>query len=203
MVYELLRSDNDRNPNIKNWCSSVKSLLCTLGFADAWLFQGVGNDTTFMSLVKQRLNDQFVQNWYSRLSTSSRAAFYRSIASFQFQPYLDLFNMSKLCKALSRLRMSSHRLQIEAGRWNRPIRTPVNERKCSSCNKLEDEFHFVLECDLYSDLRRNLIHRKYWIRPNMEKFISLINSTNRSEIRKLGLFIYKAFDIRNDNVYRT
>ena len=54
--------------------------------------------------------------------------FNRSIASFNFQPYFECF--------------------IEAGRWNIPVSTPVNKRKCASCNKLEDEFHFVLECNM-------------------------------------------------------
>ena len=27
-------------------------------------------------------------------------------------------------------------------------------RKCKECNKLEDEFHLLLECSLYNDLRK-------------------------------------------------
>jgi hypothetical protein len=32
---------------------------------------------------------------------------------------------------------------------------PLNERKCIFCNKnsVEDEIHFLLDCDFYSDLR--------------------------------------------------
>ena len=55
--------------------------------------------------------------------------------------------------ALTRLRTSSHRLAIETERWTKPHRTPRFERKCQLCNTLEDEFHFVLECPLYRDLR--------------------------------------------------
>ena len=48
---------------------------------------------------------------------------------------------------MARFRVSSHRLQIEAGRWSRPIRTPIiDEHKCIVCNYLEDEYHFILEC---------------------------------------------------------
>ena len=52
--------------------------------------------------------------------------------------------MTKISHALSKLRVSSHRLQIEAGRWVRPRRIPVNERKCTICQVVEDEFHYVL-----------------------------------------------------------
>ena len=72
-----------------------------------------------MSLLKQRLNDNFIQNWFSRLENSSRALFYSSIAIFQFQPYLEKISVFKFCQALSKLRMSSHRLEVEAGRWKK------------------------------------------------------------------------------------
>ena len=67
----------------------------TLGFYDVWLSQGVGNYDGFMLVLKQRLTDNFVQNWHSRLEDSSRAVMYRSIASFKFQPYLHHLNVTK------------------------------------------------------------------------------------------------------------
>jgi len=145
IIYRMLKQDLDSFPNKISWCSGVKGLLCTLGFYDVWLQQNVGNTNNFLALVKQRLHDQFGQNWHSRLENSSRALFYRSISNFRFQPYLDVFTGSKFCQALSRLRVSSHRLHVEAGRWTRPVSTPFNERKCQICNTLEDEYHFVIE----------------------------------------------------------
>ena len=51
---------------------------------------------------------------------------------------------------MTKLRTSSHRLEIKVGRWARPNRIPIDERKCITGNKLEDEFHFLLECSLYT-----------------------------------------------------
>ena len=82
----------------------------SLGFYEVWLVQGVGNFNAFMSLLKQ---------FYSKLGkqiNSTRALFYRSIAIFQFQPYLENISVFKFCHALSKLRISSHRLEVEAGR---------------------------------------------------------------------------------------
>ena len=56
--------------------------------------------------------------------------------------------------------MSSHRLDIEAGRWVRVNRVPVNERKCVLCNVMEDEYHFVLECQRYIETRKKCILKK-------------------------------------------
>ena len=200
-VYKLLKSDFENNPNIVNWCSKLKQLLCSLGFYDVWLQQSVGDIDMFLAILKQRLKDNFVQNWHERLHNSSRALFYRTIANFEFQSYLDIFNANKLCQAMVRLRVSSHRLQIEAGRWSRPTRTPVNERKCLICNVLEDEYHFILECSMYTELRKQFIHKKYWKHPNMVKFIELLNNENDTNRKKLGIFVYKSFEKRNEMLY--
>ena len=60
---------------------------------------------------------------------------------------------------MKKLRVASHRLEIEVGRWARPYRVPIDERKCRFGNTLEDEFHFLLECNLYRDLRMQFITR--------------------------------------------
>ena len=195
-------NDLEQRPNTTNWASLVKDLLSSLGFNEVWLQQGAGNYNVFMSVLKQRLTDTFIQNWHIRLNESTRAVFYRSIAVFQMQPYLEKVNVRKFGQAFSRLRMSSHRLEIESGRWTRPIRTPIADRKCSLCNVIEDEFHFILECNMFVELRKKFNAKYYWNRPNMIKFIALINNNNESCIRKLSTFIFQAFKRRSELVYR-
>jgi hypothetical protein len=201
IVYNLLKTDVELCPNKTNWCTLLKDLLCSLGFVDAWIFQGVGNTEMFLSVVQQRLSDQFIQNWNARLNQSSRALFYNTIASFRFQPYLECFNIHKFCQSFTRLRVSSHRLHIEAGRWTKPTRTPISDRKCITCNKVEDEYHFIIECVMYIDIRKKYIARKYWIRPSMYKFVDLMNSENKNILKNLGIYINKAFIIRNTLLY--
>ena len=127
IIYSLMLRDINQLPNKVNWASLLRDLLMSLGFYNVWLNQGVGSYNEFMSVLKQRLTDNIVQNWSSRLDNSSRALFYRSIASFKFQPYLEYINICKFSQSFSKLRMSSHRLQIEAGRWARPNSIPLND----------------------------------------------------------------------------
>ncbi|MCG8074808.1 MAG: hypothetical protein JAY75_01015, partial [Candidatus Thiodiazotropha taylori] len=124
---------------------------------EVWLAQGVGNIETFLKAFKLRLKDIFVQDWHSRLETSTRARCYITFANFQYQHYLKVLNIEKCRISLSKLRLSAHRLEVEMGRWVRPNKIPYNDRKCKLCNRLEDEFHFLLECPLYSDLRKQYI----------------------------------------------
>ena len=72
----------------------------SFGFYNFWLGQGVRNYDGFMNILKQRLTDNFVHNVHSRLEHLSRATFYRSIALFQYQPYLEIVNISTFCNAI-------------------------------------------------------------------------------------------------------
>jgi hypothetical protein len=85
-----------------------------------WLFQGVGNKTIFKDVFKQRLYDNCLQLWNAQLKNSTRAMTYILFSCFRYQPYLDIVKITKFRKALLRLRMSSHYLEVEAGRWHRP-----------------------------------------------------------------------------------
>ena len=93
------------------WAKSVCNLLQSLGLHYAWINQGVGDDKCFLSLVKSRLNDAFIQNWMSELINSSRAVSYNLFCKFEFQPYLNDVTIDKFRFSLCRLRVSSHRLE--------------------------------------------------------------------------------------------
>ena len=105
--------------------------------------------------------------WHSLLEASTQARFYITIAKFGYQNYLDGINIEKLRISLSKLRISSHRLEVESGRWKKLHATPFENRKCKICDVPEDEYHFVLGCLLYVDIRKTFLHRYFWNRPNM------------------------------------
>ena len=200
-IYDILLTDLTLRPNKVNWVFLVRDLLSQLGFHYVWLQQGVGNEHAFLSEVSQRLNDNFIQNWSSRIHDSSRAISYKHISVFGFNPYLEFVNVKKFRIALSRLRMSSHRLAIESGRWTKPTRTPLEERLCYLCNTLKDECHNVLECPAYSELRCKYIHKYYWKRPSMSKFTELMTTDNKPILQNLACFVQKSFALRNELLY--
>ena len=98
-------------------------------------------------------------NEYTYIENSSRARTYRLVCSFSLNSYLKCVKIEKFKFALCRFKVSAHRLAVEAGRWHKLNKIPYNERKCQLCNTLEDEFHFLLECPLYYDLRKALIDK--------------------------------------------
>ena len=150
-----------------------------------------------MSVFKQRLHDNFMPNWRDILNNSSRANFYKSAAQFKFQTYLEQINVFKYMQALSKLTMSLHMLVIKSGRWARPTSTPINERKCVHCNVLEDDFHFMIECNIFIEFRT----KYYWKRLSMYKFIKLLNTAKVK--RNLNVYIYQPFKCCTDLLYGT
>ena len=142
-----------------------------------------------------------MQLWNSDLDNSSRARTYRLFCNFIYQPYLSFIKIEKYRIALTRFRVSAHRLEVEAGRWHKPQKTPYSERKCQICNVLEDEFHFLLECPIYTNIRKMYIKKFYWKNPNILKFTELLKSENENVLKKLAFFVYKGFEMRNNLQY--
>ena len=77
--------------------------------------------------------------------------------------------------------MSSHRLHIATRRWGKPRTTPRNERTCIYCNFIEDEFHFVLEWKLSTDIRNRYIPIVY---RNHHTMFKLIIQNNNENVKK-------------------
>ena len=59
-------------------------------------------------------------------------------------------------KLLAMLRGGTNRLRIETGRWKN---IPVEQRTCEiclSCDQVEDEAHFLLDCGVYNVVRERM-----------------------------------------------
>ena len=95
--------------------------------------------------------------------------------SFKTEHYVKL-NMSRdQRRLLSKFRACNLPLAIETGRYTRP-KTPVNNRLCMYCNndKVEDETHFLVDCEFYSDLRNEVFRKAITYNSNFND-LSLTN----------------------------
>ena len=138
--------------------------------------------------MKQRLIDQFVQNWQTSLSDSSKALNYRIFKTkFEFEEYFNILNIGDAIR-LCRFRTTNHYLPIETGRWRNIDR---ENRYCNLCNcqKLGDEYHYVLECSSLNDKRKQLLPKYFMTRHNVVKFFELLSTKKQSLLRKLCIFI--------------
>ena len=100
------------------------------------------------------------------------------------QLYLKKPIPRKLQNCISRFRLSLNSLSIETGRYHSIVQT---NRLCPICHiDIKDEFHFILKCPMYNDLRKLYIKPFYYERPSIFKLIQLFTTVNLKEICNLA-----------------
>ena len=116
--------------------------------------------------------------------------------SFEFEHYLSVLP-KKFRIVLSQLRLSAHQLCIETGRYSQN-RVDRALHLCTLCDRsdIEDEYHFVLICPVYSHIRQKYIRPFYYLRPSVYKFIKLMQSNQIHVLRNFGKYVYESFAIR-------
>ena len=121
---------------------------------------------------------------------------------FELESYLSNVQTTALRVALTRLRVGSHSLAIEVGRYHRPSPLPVDECHCSCCQTIEDELHFLYICPKYSDLREDLESAVlqycpgYAVLSTDQKFLSLLQSSHPQVNNSVALYVHKSFKYR-------
>ena len=141
----------------------------------------------------------FVQNLLEQISCSSKCIIYKHVIEhFSLQYYLCKPIPYVYKKHISRIRLSSHNLEIETGRHKN---TPRENRVCKFCkHDLEDEYHFVLICPQYEELRHKHIKKYYWQKPSVFKFIQLLSIRNVHQLCNLGKYLHFALKVRENLV---
>lgn len=180
----------------KNWASDIKDLLYRHGFGYVWEQQYVANISVFLSCFKLRLQDNFIQLWNARRSEISKLCLY-NLYKFSFEPelYLSLNVPRRLRRYIAKFRTGNINLEIEVGRR---FGQPREDRICRLCGernilKVEDEFHMLAECPIYSDIRNIYIG---YVEPNLFSFCSILNTEDINSLINLGSFVYAALNIR-------
>jgi hypothetical protein len=192
--YTVLKLDCEKGKI--NWVSKIKSLLSEMGLGIYWL-DPTFDTTIFLSLFTQRAKDIFIQKWRENMNNSSRI-FYKYVKTdWNYENYLNDVHAASHRIVLTRIRTSAHNLFIETGRWTGVDRA---DRKCNLCNidVIEDEFHIILECDMYADLRIKFIPLYYRTNISMHKLINMLQSDNSQLLNRVSKFLYCAFKRRNE-----
>ena len=116
--------------------------------------------------------------------------------TFEFENYLNSIQIKKFRIALTKFRLSSHKLEIERGRYHN---IPKENRKCKFClmNTIENEYHFLLICPKYSELRKQYLNSYYCRWPTLNKFDRLLESKDNKTVLKLSKFIFFCKSVKN------
>ena len=114
-----------------------------------------------------------------------------------YENYLSQIQNIQVRVSLTKFRLSNHRLMIETGRHQR---IDKNLRFCPFCpRKIEDEFHFLLECQIFRTIRDEVFAKaerdlgSFSRLRKSEKFITLLSNPAVSHTAN---YIFRAFAIR-------
>ena len=124
--------------------------------------------------------------------------------SIYMENYLLSVTNKKHRNAIIKIRTSSHKLLIEKGRYTK---IEKNNRTCPICtntnNEIEDEFHFTIVCEKYSDLRIKMYNEiatecKHFLALNDKQKFTYILTAEDNISKIFGSFCYNAFQVRKN-----
>ena len=190
LKYKILQFQIKYDDSSNCWANQVKMLITDLGYGYLWNNKDVTN--LQLQCMLKTLHDQFLQGWFSDMRRSPKLLSYNLIKDiFEHEKYLKVVSNIQHRYALSRLRCSAHHLNIEEGRY---INLRREQRICHKCNMktIENEYHFLLVCPFYRELRKECLPRYYCVWPNQHKFIRLLSSNQTSILKKLAKFVHAA-----------
>ena len=121
--------------------------------------------------------------------------------AFGYEKFLEAISDCRYCIAMTKLRSSSHTVEVERGRYAKP-KTNICERLCPVCNVIKDEIHFLANCTLYDTERTPFFGKVTAKIQNIhelntaDKLILLMSSKDKQIVVWTGKSIYNCFNIR-------
>lgn len=192
---------------IETWYTSAMYILRLLNI-NIFACRNLG-ENQLMNIVKRNLIKQFKNFWYQERNKNmldGKLDTYFIVKNvFCREPYLSLEKFH-LRKALCKLRISAHNLLIETGRYSKNKILSREERICRFCNTnaIENEFHFLTQCSLYSNERDELfktvvnLSGKFALLNDTDKAKWLLLQENKEILLALGSYIHRCFEKRHN-----
>ena len=163
--------------------------------------------------IVRKIKLEYETQWYQSLNaTQSKSknkggnklrTYNQMKQHFTLEPYLEHIDNIIHRKSVTRIRLSSHPLNIESMRMNTPN---PQDRICHLCNtkEIEDEEHFIMNCAIYKFHRDDMLQSCLSICPNFTslnnraKFLYLLTNENKIILKALGKFICLSLETRQN-----
>ena len=130
------------------WCKSVKSIFKSIDMLDLY------NNKIKCDIkqCKEKLLSNFKNRWSKDVLKKPKLRTYCTFKSdYSIESYITMNLTQQERSILAQFRLGTLPLEIELGRF---INKKVEERICKLCdNDVEDEKHFLFECQLYQQDR--------------------------------------------------
>ena len=196
---ELLLNSHTRATTFSlPWIETIKERLSTIGMRENFLDPSSQRHQGTHKHFYKRLSDIHHQNAITIINDESSKL--RTYALLKNKPgmsaYITEISSTKDRVALSKSRLSNHKLHIETGRF---CNLDETRRVCPFCkNQVENEIHFLITCPTYNVLRNPLFlkiqenARYFELLSDREKFIRILAEPNAA----VASYVYKIMELR-------
>lgn len=142
----------------------MHTLLTELGMQDTWNTNALTRKEAkkWRDTIREKIRAREETQWLARMQNKPKLRTYRQLKTkLHFEHSYLTTRDREAREVMMRLRGGTNELRIETGRYaitNRDRRLDVSERRCLIClsGEIEDETHFLLDCDGYEDLRKKM-----------------------------------------------
>ena len=181
---------------VKSWYTGVNTLLKALNLNETNCDQA---KFSFIHMYKTCWHNKLENE--AVLKKGKLRTFYIFKSVFHKEVYLDVVKDRSHQQALTKLRISAHKLELENGRYSKKSMT---DRLCKTCsqNKVEDESHFICDCSCYQSERYKLFDCIKQETPYFSslsssgKMIWLMTCENSCILKIFAKFVYTCFSLR-------
>ena len=142
-----------QNMSNSNWCGEMENVFELLNMPDVFANKRPVDINSAKSIFEEQMLQDFLEALPNKPKLRTYKTFKNDICTETF--VLKILNKQEH-SLVAQLRSGTLPLNIETGRY---INLPVDERTCLLCNdnSIENELHFVCDCESYFDLRQNLL----------------------------------------------
>lgn len=149
----------------KTWFYRVKTFLNEIGFENIYNSQRLVVRNV-LGMIDTTLHTYYQRVWSEKLNSDvavrgataggNKLRTYRQFkTTYATEQYVSIITHKKYRSAYAKFRCGVAPLKIETGRYGLN-RVPVHERLCERCNIIEDEYHVIMQCSNYEDIRYDM-----------------------------------------------
>ena len=184
-----------------SWSSGIFNCLKMINRLDIWDKPNVITLSNFDDIVHSGIKEVYSDLWVKQITCyqAKLRTFCLFKKTFSLENYVMMMNRSSRV-SFCKLRISAHQLMIEKGRH---FNIKPEDRICKLCdsNDVEDEFHFVMKCSFYNDLRVRLLDNFRSIYDfdslsDRDIFILIMSVQDYDTIHQVIQFVNSSFDKR-------
>ena len=150
------------NSKCKSWFYKVNTFLACHDMEQVTRERHV-NTGNVMRAIGTKLSTHYESQWKEKLQAEfavrgeqhgrNKLRTYRMFKdSYMTEPYVSITVPKIYRSAYAKFRCGVAPIKIETCRYG-INRIPVNERLCESCESVEDEYHVLMQCPKYDDIR--------------------------------------------------